>query len=184
SVTGNATVGGTLAVTGALTANGNVTLGDAAADVLTVNATSSFKENAVFDKAVTVTGELTTTNANLTTTTVTTKKYDVIPTQVTSSVIAPTGTWTPDGTSNVYFITLDQDTTLAPITGLIGGGKAASVYIYVKQDTTGNRNFTTDGTYAVVDGELNKTAGSVTIYQVIYDGVSPVTDLFIAQRTA
>ena len=184
SVIGEATIGGTLTVTGLMTANGSVVLGDSDSDTLTVNATSSFKENAVFDKGVTVTGHLSTTNADFTTTKVTTKKYDVIPNQVTSSVIAPSGTWTPDGTSNVYFITLDQDTTLAPITGLIGGGKASSVYIYVKQDSTGNRNFTTDGTYAVVDGTLNKTANSVTIYQVIYDGVSSVADMFIAQRTA
>ena len=52
-VTGNATIGGTLAVTGNqtntanLTVNGNTTLGDASSDTLTVNATPTFATQAI-----------------------------------------------------------------------------------------------------------------------------------------
>ena len=195
TTSGTATIGSTLAVTGtstlaavnisgALTTTGSVTLGDAAADVITVNGTSTFNEKATFEKGIEVAGVFTTDEANFVTTSVTTKKYDVIPSQVTSSTVAPAGTWTPDGSTSVYFITLDQNTTLAPIAGLIGGGKAASIFMYAKQDATGNRVLTADPSYSIVDGEQNLAANSVTIYQAVYDGVSNVIDLFIAQRTS
>ncbi|HCQ0858466.1 TPA: hypothetical protein OGU99_000392 [Escherichia coli] len=180
-------VAGGAAITGATNLKGAVTLGSASADAITVTGTSSFAENATFAKDVTIEGTLHTDIADLVTESVTTKKYAVTPAaKVQASVAAPSeGTWSPDGESNVYYITLDQaSTTLGPINGLIGSGKAGSYYIYVQQDATGGRELITDGTYAVVGGEINKTQNTVSIIQLIYDGYSPVVDMFIAQRTA
>ena len=53
-VTGNTTLTGNLAVTGVTLLNGNVTLGDNAADTLTVEAVSTFKANASFLVNVTI----------------------------------------------------------------------------------------------------------------------------------
>lgn len=59
-----------LTVTGAASFTGNVTVGDAAGDALTVNATPTFKENATFEKNVTVQGNTALGNADTDTVTV------------------------------------------------------------------------------------------------------------------
>jgi hypothetical protein len=107
AATGNTTVAGTLGVTstttltGALIANGNSTLGDASADTLTVNATSTFNAPVTLSGAttnlsvggnITVTGNLTvngtTTTVNSTTISVADKNIELgtvaSPTDVTS----------------------------------------------------------------------------------------------------
>jgi len=58
-VTNAATFSDTLTVTGATTLNGNVTLGDASADVITVTGTATFTQSADFDGGITVAGSQT-----------------------------------------------------------------------------------------------------------------------------
>jgi len=77
TVTGNATIGGTLGVTGAstftgtgtfngaLVANGAVTLGDAAADVITITGTATFAQLATFTLGLTSAAAVTISAGNL-----------------------------------------------------------------------------------------------------------------------
>jgi len=58
-VTNAATFSDSLTVTGATTLNGNVTLGDASADVITVTGTATFTQSADFDGGITVAGSQT-----------------------------------------------------------------------------------------------------------------------------
>ena len=58
-LSGNTEVGGTFQVTGATSLNGNVTLGDAGADAVTVTGTATFAQPADFDGGFTVAGSQT-----------------------------------------------------------------------------------------------------------------------------
>jgi hypothetical protein len=67
STTGNSSVGGALTVTGASTLNGNVTVGDASADTVTVNGTTTFAGAAVtttFAGSGSIAGNLTVSGAS------------------------------------------------------------------------------------------------------------------------
>jgi len=63
TLTGDVACQGALTVTGTTTLNGNLVLGDAAADTLTITATPTVAENAIFQKNIDITGALTVTGA-------------------------------------------------------------------------------------------------------------------------
>ena len=191
SADGAAITGGletdTLTVTGTSTLAA-VTTGAITATSLTVSGTSDFtgKVTAVdIDSTgtinannLTVTGTLTADIGDLVTESVSTSKYLVKAAPAASA----TGTWTPDGTSNVYNITLTGDTTVGnlPITP----GYAGSWFVYVTQDATGNHSLTLPPPYSVIgtDTAINTTPNSVSICQLVYSGVGSTIDVFIAQR--
>ena len=111
STSGNSSVGGSLTVTGASTLNGNVTVGDASADTVTVNGTTTFAGAAVtttFAGDVAVNGGDVTSSAttfNLLNSTVTTLNLGGAATAI--EIGAATGT-----TSINNGLTVDGNTTL------------------------------------------------------------------------
>lgn len=192
AITGNSTVTGTLGVSGALTAGsisttGTLGAGAATLSSLTVSGTSGFtgavtavdltSTGLITAKDLTVTGTFTADVSTLTTTAISTKKYDV---QAVANQNV-TGTWTPDGTSNVYNITVTGALTIGkmPITT----GKAASWFIYVTQDSTGHAVSWATGMSQIGDSAVNQTPNSVSICQLVYCGYGDIIDVFIAQRS-
>ena len=162
----NVSASGTLAVTGTSAFTGKVTAAD-------LESTGTITAN-----NLTVTGTLTTDISNLVTESVTTNRY-AVKAKAMESVGA---TWTPDGTSNVYNITLTAASLTIPSFPYTVG-EAGSWFIYVTQDATGGRTINWNAPFGVVgDSEINGTANSVSICQVVYSGVGDRLDVFIAQR--
>lgn len=90
--------------------------------------------------------------------------------------------FTPDGTRNIYYVTATDNFTLQAIP--VVAGQACSYMIYIEQDATGSRSITFDPAYSRLnDAEINGTAGSVTILQVVYCGVGSILDLTILPRS-
>lgn len=114
--------------------------------------------------------------SNLTTTSFKTGTYYV---QQHATETVSTATWTPDGTSNVYNVTLTANTSINPIANVKGAG---SWFIYVTQDATGGRAVTWGSNYSVIGGQVNTDPNAVSICQVVYCGVGTQYDVFIAQR--
>jgi|AGFS01.1.fsa_nt_gi hypothetical protein len=162
----NVSASGTLAVTGTSAFTGKVTAAD-------LESTGTITAN-----NLTVTGTLTTDIADLVTESVTTNRY-AVKAKAMESVGA---TWTPDGSSNVYNITLTAASLTIPSFPYTVG-EAGSWFIYVTQDATGGRTINWNAPFGVVgDSEINGTENSVSICQVVYSGVGDRLDVFIAQR--
>ncbi|WP_416469872.1 beta strand repeat-containing protein [Salmonella enterica] len=181
-VTGDTTVGGTLGVTG------ETTLAATTISSLTVSGESGFTGKATFvdlestgsitAKDVTITGTLNTDIADLVTSSVTTSKYEVK--AAASEVVG--ATWTPDGSSNVYNITLSEPTLDIP-TFPYRQGYAGSWFIYVTQPAAGGCTINWVPPFGLIgDSKINEAANSVSICQVVYSGVGDKLDVFIAQR--
>lgn len=142
-----------------------------------VNLTST---GTITAKDLTVTGTITADVASLVTKTVTTKKYEVIP--AATATAAGGTTWTPDGTSNVYNLTLtgSGNLTIGPMP--IVEGKAASWFIYITQSAT-PLTVTWDSAMGLIgDSAVGTQANGVSICQLVYCGVGTKIDVFIAQR--
>lgn len=186
-VTGNTTLGGTLGVTG------NTTLADTIISSLSVTGTSGFtglvttanltSTGLITANDLTVTGTFSADIASLTTTSISTQKYEVIP--ATSASVASGATWTSDGSSNVYNLTLTGAAGAVNIDPLpIVVGKAASWFIYITQDSTGGKTVNWDTSMSQIgDSIVNTAPNSVSICQVVYCGVGSIVDVFIAQRS-
>lgn len=162
------TASGNLSVTGTTNLTGLATV---------VNLTST---GTITAKDLTVTGTITADVASLVTKTVTTKKYEVIP--AASATAAGGTTWTPDGTSNVYNLTLtgSGNLTIGPMP--IVEGKAASWFIYITQSAT-PLTVTWDSAMGLIgDSAVGTQANGVSICQLVYCGVGTKIDVFIAQR--
>lgn len=185
-VSGNTTLGGTLGVTGATTLAGTTV------SSLSVTGTSGFtglvttanltSTGLITANDLTVTGTFSADIASLTTTSISTQKYEVIP--ATSASVASGTTWTSDGSSNVYNLTLTGAAGAVNIAPLpIVAGKAASWFIYITQDSTGGKTVNWDTSMSQIgDSIVNTAANSVSICQVVYCGVGSIVDVFIAQR--
>lgn len=185
-VSGNTTLGGTLGVTGATTLAGTTI------SSLSVTGTSGFtglvttanltSTGLITANDLTVTGTFSADIASLTTTSISTQKYEVIP--ATSASVASGTTWTSDGSSNVYNLTLTGAAGAVNIAPLpIVAGKAASWFIYITQDSTGGKTVNWDTSMSQIgDSIVNTAANSVSICQVVYCGVGSIVDVFIAQR--
>lgn len=179
-ISGNTSVGGTFTSTGLATLNGGVkvvgnsdlatvsTSGLATLDSLKVTNLSTVKD-------LIITGTLNTNIANLVTSSVTTKRYSVTPTNVATPI---TGTWSPDGTSNVYNVSVSGPVTIGPMNN--PGGGAGSWFIYITN--TAGAAISVDSSLGIVAGSFSNVAGSVTIMQVVYCGVGTLYDVFLAQR--
>lgn len=181
-VAGNTTVGGTLGVTGA------ATLAATTAASLSVTGTSDFTGKAtvvdlestgtITAKDVTITGTLNTDIADLVTKSVTTGKYEVK--AAANEVVG--ATWTPDGSSNVYNITLSEP-NLVISSFPYRQGYAGSWFIYVTQPAAGGCAIDWNPPFGLIgDSKINDAPNSVSICQIVYSGVGDKLDVFIAQR--
>lgn len=195
SAGGLAVTGGTATDTLTVTGTTNlaaVTAGAVTAASLTVSGTSNFtgkvtavdleSTGTITANNLTVTGTLDANIADLATDSITTQKYEVIP--ATSATVASGTTWTSDGSSNVYNLTLTGAAGAVNIAPLpIVAGKAASWFIYITQDSIGGKTVNWDTSMSQIgDSIVNTAANSVSICQVVYCGVGSIVDVFIAQR--
>lgn len=102
--------------------------------------------------------------------------------RLTVSQVDSGTSFTPDGNHNVYYVTATNNFTLGAIPTT--AGEACSYMIYIQQDASGSRSVTFDPAYNRLNtAEINGTAGSVTILQVVYCGVGSVLDLTILPRS-
>lgn len=192
TISGNTTMTGTLTVNGATTSvkaltattstvTGASTLAATSATSLSVSGNSTLTGTLAVTgtttvQNLTVNGTLSADLSNLTTTSFKTSTYYVNPhAQETVS----TATWTPDGTSNVYAVTLASNTAIQSIANVNGAG---SWFFYITQDSTGGRAVTWGTNYSIIGGEVNTSPNAVSICQVVYCGYGTQYDVFIAQR--
>lgn len=162
-------------IVGTFNANGDTVIGTNSTNTLTVNANSNFIGDAVVNN-LKVKGTLDLSAAAFSTNTFKTGTYYVTP-HATETV--STASWTPDGTSNVYNLTLTANTNILPISGVNGAG---SWFIYITQDSTGGRTVTWDSSYITIAGSISTVPNSVSICQIVYCGIGTKYDLFITQR--
>ena len=197
-ISGNTTVGGTFTSTGLATLNGGLTvtgtttlgsttLGATTAASLSVTGISTLSGNTTVGGTLDVTGKttvadleitgtLTTNVADLVTDSVSTKRYTVKPMNVETTVTS--GSWTPDGTSNVYNVTVTGATQIGNMPN--PSGEAGSWFIYLTNTDGGAISM--GSAYAQPLGEWGTTPGGVTICQIVYCGVGSIYDVFLSQR--
>lgn len=197
-ISGNTSVGGTFTSTGlvtasagitttTLTASGLSTLAGVNATTLSVSGASTLTGNTTVGGTLGVTGDttvenltvngtLTTNIADLVTDSVSTKRYTVKPMNVGSTVTS--GSWTPDGTSNVYNVTVTGATQIGNMPN--PSGEAGSWFIYLTNTDGGAISM--GSAYAQPLGEWGTTPGGVTICQIVYCGVGSIYDVFLSQR--
>jgi hypothetical protein len=184
STSGNSSVGGALTVTGASTLNGNVTVGDAAADTVTVNGTTTFAGAAVTTTfagnsqvggnfgvtgSAGFNGSVTLGDASADTVTVngtTTFAGSGVTTTFAGDVAVNGG----DVTSSATTFNLLN----ATVTTLNIGGAATAVEIGAATGTTSvNNNLTVDGNTTLG----NATTDTVTLTAAVASNVLPSADV-------
>lgn len=175
-VLNSASVAGDLTVTGKV----NAVIDQSQQDVVTKSLnTGNITATAVTSGTVKVNTSVDASTATVTAKSVSAEKFMVKPKVITPS----TGSYVPDGTTNVYDITLTQNTRIEAPSGLITGGLAGSIILYVNQDATGGRAVTFGQEYvALNDSEFNLNPNGVTVVQLMYCGVGSVIDTLILPR--
>lgn len=176
-VLNNASVAGDLTVTGKV----NAVIDQSLQDVVTKSLnTGNITATAVTSGTVKVNTSIDASTATVSAKSVTADKFLVKPKSVTPS----TGSYVPDGTTNVYDITLTQNTRIESPSGLIGGGLAGSIILYLSQDAVGGRSVTFATEYhALNEGEVNINPNGVTVVQLMYPGFGSIIDTLILPRT-
>lgn len=161
---------------------------------LTIDLTgTTINPSAVLAEYATISGSLSAANANIsscTLTKATVSKMDFTSVTLQSSVDIASGTFKPDGNSNMYVINVDSNFTLGAWEGVTNPGteeeprpKPFSAIIYLVQDATGGHTVALDEVYTVVSGDaISSTANSVTILQLTYAGIDKYVDVCIANR--
>ena len=174
STSGNSSVGGGLTVTGASTLNGNVTVGDASADTITVNGTTTFAGAAVtttFAGNATVSGNTTLGDASADTVTVngtTTFAGSGVTTTFAGDVAVNGG----DMTSSAATFNLVN----SGVTTLNLGGAATTVEIGAATGTTSvNNNLAVDG---------NTTLGNASSDTLAVNGFATFNNGLIGSLTS
>ena len=184
STSGNSSVGGALTVTGASTLNGNVTVGDAAADTVTVNGTTTFAGASVtttFAGNTQVGGNLGVTgsvglNGNVT---VGDAAADTVTVNGTTTFAGSgvTTTFAGDVAVNGGDVTSSATTfnlLNATVTTLNIGGAATAVEIGAATGTTSvNNDLTVDGNTTLG----NATTDTVTLTARVASNVLPSADV-------
>lgn len=213
SVEGKTILKGTLGVDGGvtmdstLTVNGNTTFGGSTGTTtvhnlhITGNVTgltidlsgTTINPGAVLADYATISGNLSAVDANIsscTLTKATVSKMDFTSVTLQSSVDIASGTFKPDGNSNMYVINVDSNFTLGAWEGVTNPGtegeprpKPFSAIIYLVQDATGGHKVALSESYVVVSGSaISSTANSITILQLTYAGIDEYVDVCIANR--
>ena len=91
------------------------------------------------------------------------------------------GDYTPDGSRNIYYLTLTGPLNLGSIP--VTPGEAFTAFVYIQQDAAGSWAVTFDPAYARLNqASINGAENSVTILQVVYCGVGTVLDLTVIPR--
>lgn len=194
STTGDATVSGDLFVAGTSTlatqdADTGVWSGEAVVNNLTVHGTitgytpdlsTTDLQVSSLSTAGNISGaEISGASVTTDTTSTGTLSAERINVKVKSETV--TGDYIPDGTRNMYYLTLSGDLNLGAMT--VTEGDAFTVFIYVQQDDTGNRIVNFDPSYIVLnDAVVNAAPNSVTILQAVYCGVGSAVDLTVTPR--
>ncbi|QYC52539.1 putative tail fiber protein 2 [Salmonella phage SSBI34] len=177
SVLNNATVAGDLTVAG----NINATIDQSEQDVVTKSLqTGNIVAEAITTNTLSVTGNITATNSEIWTGSVVANQFMVRP-QIRT---LDSGAFVPDGTTNIYNITLTQNTRIEAPSQMIQMGLGGSIVMYLNQDVTGGRQVTFSTEYqALNDGEINLNPGGVTVVQLMYPGHGSTIDTLILPRT-
>ena len=130
STSGNTSVGGGLTVTGASTLNGNVTVGDASADTVTVNGTTTFAGAAV---TTTFAGDVAVNGGDMTSTAAT---FNLVNSGVTTLNFGGAATAVEIGASTGT-TSVNNDLTIENGTLAIGTGSTNGARLYVSSSATG-----------------------------------------------
>ena len=212
-VEGSTLLKGTLGISGgvtmdsSLTVNGSTVFGGSSGTTtvhnlnitgsvtgLTIDLTgTTITPNAVLAEYATISGSLSAASANISScilTKATVTKMEFTPVTLQSSVDIVSGTFKPDGNTNMYVINVDSNFTLGAWEGVTNPGteeeprpKPFSAIIYLVQDATGGHTVALDEVYTVVSGDaISSTANSVTILQLTYAGIDGYVDVCIANR--
>lgn len=207
TVGGNTLLKGSTTIESSLTVNGDTTLGgfSGTTTVHNLNITGSVAgltidftgqtinpESVVADRVI-ISESLSATRASIsscTLTKATVSKMDFTSITLQSSVDIASGTFKPDGNSNMYVINVDSDFTLDAWEGVTNPGteeeprpKPFSAIIYLVQDATGGHTVALSESYVVVSGStISLTANSITILQLTYAGIDEYVDVCIANR--
>lgn len=176
-VLNSATIAGNLTVTGSV----NAVINQSQQDVVTKSLnTGNITATAVTTGTAKVNTSLDASTATISAKSVTADKFLVKPKVVTTS----TGSYVPDGTTNVYDVTLAQNTRIEAPSGLITGGLSGSIILYLNQDATGGREVTFGTEFSPLnDGAVNMNPNGVTVVQLMYSGHGSVIDTLILPRT-
>lgn len=181
-VKNNATVGGNLTVTGNITGQLDLSNNAVTAKTLNVTGKSTLAVTEVTDLTVTGAFDLSqndVTAKSLTATKVVSPKFSVTP----KDVLPSSATYTPDGTTNFYNVDVQTAFVVNAPTGLIGGNKAESIFIYFQQDATGHEVTWSDS--FVVHGDnvkVKSDPNALTICNLVYRGKGNLIDVFITTR--
>lgn len=175
-VLNNANIAGDLTVVGKV----NATIDQTTQDVVTKTLkTGNITATAVTTDTAKVNTSLDASTAPVTAKSVTAEKFLVKPKAVTTS----SGSLVPDGTSNVYDITVTQNVRIEAPSGLIGSGLAGSIILYLNQDATGGRDVTFGVEFSPLnEGVVNPNPNGVTVVQLMYSGFGSVIDTLILPR--
>ena len=161
---------------------------------LTIDLTgTTINPSTVLAEYATISGNLSAVDANIsscTLTKATVSKMDFTSVTLQSSVDIASGTFKPDGNSNMYVINVDSNFTLGAWEGVTNPGtegeprpKPFSAIIYLVQDATGGHKVALSESYVVVSGSaISSTAKSITILQLTYAGIDEYVDVCIANR--
>lgn len=207
TVGGGALLKGSTTIESSLTVNGDTTLGgfSGTTTVHNLNITGSvtgltidftgqtINPGSVVADRVIISESLSATRASIsscTLTKATVSKMDFTSITLQSSVDIASGTFKPDGNSNMYVINVDSDFTLDAWEGVTNPGteeeprpKPFSAIIYLVQDATGGHKVALSESYVVVSGSaISSTANSITILQLTYAGIDEYVDVCIANR--
>lgn len=175
-VLNSATVAGDLTVTGHI----NATIDQSQQDVVTKSLqTGNINATAVSTSTLTTTGKITASSSDMDIKTITANKVMVKP----KSQTITQGSFVPDGTTNLYDLTLTVDTRIEIPSQLLAGGVGGSIVLYLTQDATGGRKVTfATGYYALNEGEINVAPNGVTVVQLMYSGIGSIVDMLILPR--
>ena len=207
TVGGNTLLKGSATIESSLTVNGDTTLGgfSGTTTVHNLNITGSvagltidftgqtINPGSVIADHVTISESLSATQASIsscTLTKATVSKMDFTSVTLQSSVDIASGTFKPDGNSNMYVINVDSNFALGAWEGVTNPGteeeprpKPFSAIIYLVQDATGGHKVALSESYVVVSGSaISSTANSITILQLTYAGIDEYVDVCIANR--
>lgn len=176
-VLNSASVAGDLTVVGKI----NATINQSEQDVVTKSLqTGNITAQAITTGTLTVSGNsVDAATAAVNAKSVTAQSFMVKP-QVRT---VDTGGFVPDGTTNVYDITVTRDTRIEAPSGLLAGNVAGSIVMYINQDATGGREVTFATEYKALNDEaVNIAPNGVTVVQLMYSGHGSVIDTLVLPR--
>lgn len=105
-------------------------------------------------------------------------KYSTTP----KSGNATAATYTPDGTTSVYNVSVQAATEVQAPAGLLTSGKAESIFMFFEQDTTGHAVTFSSAFVVHNSATVSATANAITIANLVYRGTGNLIDVFLTGR--